>query len=196
MESLQACEGVKCVESRRTDGQFSTVDHTMYLTPQLPIQRRQTLGFTLVELLVVAVVLAIFAAVVTASMVDADKEPKISAAHHTAKMIQKQINQHRDTKGSWPANVDLAWFRHSQPPVNPFVPEHLNNVLSDVDAVNDPNKWHPSGKTTQSFPFWFNPQNGAFRIRVPAQSSDAETLALYNAANGVKLTALSQVRVR
>jgi len=140
-----------------------------------------------VELLVVALVLVIFAAIVTASMVDADKESKISAARHTVKMIQKEINRHRDVTGSWPSNIDLAWFRHSQKPVNPFVPNHPNDVRSDVDGANSATKQHPDNKTTQAHPFWYNRVNGAFRIRVPAQATNSETLALYNAANGVNL---------
>ena len=142
----------------------------------------------------VSLLLAIFAAVVIAGLADAGADSRVSAARHTTTMISRQISRHHDLHGTWPATIDPAWFRYSQLPVNPFVPDHRNRVTSDVDGGNNPNKWHPDNKTTQTHPFWYNRANGAFRIRVPAQATDALTLALYNAANDVTLPEGTRIR--
>lgn len=140
------------------------------------------------------VVIAVFAAVVVAPLGNADQESRTSAALHTVKMIRDQLLRHHDVNGAWPATIDPAWFRYQKLPVNPFVPGHRNTVLSDVDGSNNAAKWHPDDKTTRTHPFWYNRLNGAFRIRVPVQATDAETLRLYNAANGVELPAGTRVR--
>ena len=38
--------------------------------------------------------------------------------------------------------------------------------------------------------FWYNPTNGVYRARVPAQANDRETLALYNSVNSAVLDTL------
>ena len=139
-------------------------------------------GFTLVELLVVVVLLAIFAAAIVPSLSGRDAEAKAASAHSAVRSIARQLEQHRSSNGDWPAQVEAAWFRGYKLPVNPLQPNHPRTVQDDINPAHG--KWHPRDKTTDNFPFWYNPLNGAIRIRVPRQASDEETLALYNAANG------------
>jgi hypothetical protein len=68
-------------------------------------------------------------------------------------------------------------------------PDHPRTIQSDYDQSRS-GKWHPIDKTTANHPFWYNPANGAFRIRVPRQATNAETLALYNRVNGTSVRAL------
>lgn len=148
-------------------------------------------GFTLVELLVVVVVLAIFAAVVVVNLQGADKAAAIPAAHRAIQVISKQIDVYRQMNGKWPPTIDAAWFQNYKLPVNPLMPNHSATINSDIDGSDNPAKWHPNDKTTLNFPYWYNARNGAVRIRVPKQATDAETLALYNDANGTNVTSLS-----
>jgi len=150
-----------------------------------------TNGFTLIELLLVTVLLAIFAAVVVVNVQEADNASRVASAQQAIRVISKQIDVFRQVKGSWPATIDPTWFRNYKLPLNPLVPAHPRTINNDIDGSNNPAKWHPQDKTTQNFPFWYNARNGAVRIRVPVQKSEAETLALYNAANGTHVTALN-----
>lgn len=160
-----------------------------------PVDHRVAIrqGFTLIELLVVAILLAIFAAVVVVNIQGADKEAGVPSARQAIQVISKQIDVYRQVNGSWPAMIDVVWFQNYKLPVNPLVPNHPATINSDIDGTNNPAKWHPSDKTTLNFPFWYNATNGAVRIRVPKQSTNAETLALYNAANGTTVTSLASI---
>lgn len=148
-------------------------------------------GFTLVELLIVAIFVTIFAAIVASALPSADHDSRVSSARHAVKVIQMKVNEYRQVKGTWPIRPERDWFRNYVWPRNPFVPDHKKNLADDVDGSNNPDKWHPSDKTTTNFPFWYNRENGTVRIRVPRQATDALTLALYNEANGTAVSTLS-----
>ena len=148
-------------------------------------------GFTLVELLIVAVVLAIFAAFVVQSIANTEVDAKISAAQNVTKMVQRKVDEHYARYGEWPQEIPVNWFLGYKLPVNPLEPEHKKTIQNDYDRSNNPFKYHPRTKTTKNWPFWYNLSNGAFRIRVPEQESDAETLALYNLVNLTNAASLS-----
>ena len=152
------------------------------------LARRANSGFTLVELLIVAVVLAIFASIVVPAISGSDDEAMAATAHSVVRSVSRIIDRERGRTGSWPANIDPAWFRGHKLPVNPFVPNHPATIRSNIDP--DPTEWHPAEKTTKNAPFWYNPTNGAFRILVPEQTNRDETVALYNLANGTDVSAL------
>ena len=69
------------------------------------------------------------------------------------------------------------WFQNYKLPLNPLVPNHAANINSDIDGSNNAAKWHPVDRTTLQFTFWYNARNGAVRIRVPRQATEAQTLA-------------------
>ncbi len=144
-------------------------------------------GFTLVELLIVAVLLAIFAAAVVPNLTNHDDDARAAAAFNVVRSIGRQIDRNRDSDGNFPARVEVVWFQGYKLPANPLHPDHHNTIQSDNDQTGS-GKWHPIDKTTTNHPFWYNPANGAIRIRVPRQATDAETLALYNRANGTSVS--------
>ena len=148
-------------------------------------------GFTLVELLIVVVVLAIFAAFVVQSISNTEEEAQISAAQNVTKMVQRKIEEHHARYGEWPQEIPVNWFLGYKLPVNPLEPDHRKTIQNDYDRSNNPFKYHPRTKTTRNWPFWYNLSNGAFRIRVPEQESDAETLALYNLVNLTQANSMS-----
>ncbi len=146
-------------------------------------------GFTLVELLIVAVVLAVFASIVTSQLATVDDDSKISSANETVKAAQRKIDQYHALNGRYPTEIDVSWFNNFQHPKSPFAPDWAGNTININDS---PDKWHPGYKTFGTWPpFWYCRGNGIFRIRVPEQDTNAETLALYNAANGTNAASLS-----
>lgn len=108
-------------------------------------------------------------------------QSKIVVANTTIKNIQKKITAYRELNGHWPTEIDNSWFIHKKYPRSPFAPNHVGNTININDS---PAKWHPGFKTLETYPpFWYCRGNGSFRIRVPAQATDEETIKLYNAAN-------------
>ena len=157
---------------------------------RLPLdQPTRTQGFTLLELLIVAVLLAVFAAIIVPSLTGADDEATAATAYSVVRTVGRILERKRDENGDWPANIEAEWFRGHKLPVNPFEPTHRRTIRQNIDP--DPTEWHPSQKTTRNHPFWYNPSNGAFRVLVPQQPTDAETVALYNLANGSAISSLS-----
>ncbi|MCP5178836.1 MAG: prepilin-type N-terminal cleavage/methylation domain-containing protein [Pseudomonadales bacterium] len=65
---------------------------------------RKVQGFTLVELLVVAVVLAIFAAIVVPQFASTTDEAKVSALRSDLSGIRSAIDLYRQQHGHWPGS--------------------------------------------------------------------------------------------
>jgi prepilin-type N-terminal cleavage/methylation domain-containing protein len=140
-------------------------------------------AFTLVEILIVVIILGILAALVVPKFTSASTDSKASAAAVTARSVQQKILEYRSTHGVYPDAIDPEWFANKALPKSPFAPLHDDpiEIVSEVAAHR-----HPQFKFTNDAtkPFWYNTTNGAFRARVATQSSTANTLALYNKANG------------
>jgi len=91
--------------------------------------------------------------------------------------------------GMYPPQVQPGWFEQGLPS-NPL----LNNERPWIDiAPAEDYSEHPpdplvdvSGQAA----FWYNPNNGIVRARVPRQASDRLTLKLYNEANYTDLSEL------
>lgn len=66
---------------------------------------RKVQGFTLVELLVVAVVLAIFAAIVVPQFASTTDEAKLSAVKSDLSALRSAIDLYRQQHGHWPGSV-------------------------------------------------------------------------------------------
>ena len=154
----------------------------------------RTHGFTLVELLIVVVFIALFAATVVPALSERDEEAKIAAAQNVVRGVARQIERYRAQHDEWPPRVQAEWFRGHKLPINPLEPDHPRSIDEDNDAGGRTEKWHPTGKTTASWPFWYNPSNGSIRIRVPEQATREETLALYNLVNGTDAKSMGDIK--
>lgn len=160
-----------------------------------PVHQAISTGFSLVELLLVVIILAILVAIVLPSILSSDDEAEIAAAQQVVRIVRQQLDVEHGKSSQWPANIQREWFVGGILPKNPFVRNHPRTAQSDVDGENNRDKWHPRDKTTENHPFWYNRANGAFRIRVPEQKTNADTLALYNQANRTNARSLSYVRM-
>ena len=92
-------------------------------------------------------------------------------------------------ESGFPAQIRRDWFSGSSP-LNPLAPRDQPWV--DV-APTDDRLDHPPDPTftgPKQGGFWYNPNRGVFRARVPVQFSDQATLELYNLANNSALKTL------
>ncbi len=95
----------------------------------------------------------------------------------------------RITGTKFPVAVLPEWF-DGETPSNTLL--DANHPWIDVAPPGD-TSIHPPNPiaTTQAMAgFWYNPNTGIFRARVPAHLTDQEALSLYNSLNGVELQAL------
>lgn len=153
--------------------------------------RTRNHGFTLVEILIVVVILGILASIVIPQFSDATSKSKSVATASITRTIQSKIFENYATQGDFPGTLDPSWFVEGTLPHNPLAPEQTSPIVI-YDASAAQNATHPASKlVSTSGAFWYNPNNGAFRALVPAQSSEAQTLQLYNDANSSQVGTLA-----
>ena len=145
-------------------------------------------GFTLIELLIVVVIITILTAIVIPNIRDVNDETKLTVAQTSVRAIQKQIDIHKTKTGQYAATLQIEWFRGYKIPKSPYGPGNGNPVFYASNLA----KLHPDFKDNKNHtPYWYNSKNGLVRIRVPLQATNAETLALYNAANSSNIPDLN-----
>ena len=94
----------------------------------------------------------------------------------------------------WPSEVLPSWFG-SDLPINGMLPgvdgvigrPWLDLAPPGDDAVHPPD---PVAVELSQAQFWYNPELGIFRARVPATLGEQDALSLYNRLNGVDLAEL------
>jgi hypothetical protein len=88
------------------------------------------------------------------------------------------------------ATISPAWFK-SQLPVNALAPGYAwLDVAPAGDGADDPPD--PVLRSRSQAGFWYNPNRGVVRARVPGQRGPAEALDLYNQLNNSGLKALPE----
>ena len=92
----------------------------------------------------------------------------------------------------WPQKIEEDWFRGpSGVPRNPLV--SLERPWVDIAAGEELEMDHPALKMTADprlAGFWYNPNLGVVRARVPVMVSDEDSLELYNRVNGTHLASI------
>lgn len=92
-------------------------------------------------------------------------------------------------KAVFPARISPSWFNEHLP-VNVLLP--MQQPWIDVAPAEDMSS-HPPDPVISRYDqagFWYNPNRGIFRARVPYRFTDLQTLELYNRINGTSLLAL------
>ncbi|MEO1585350.1 MAG: hypothetical protein AAFR96_12375 [Planctomycetota bacterium] len=108
-----------------------------------------------------------------------------------AVLLRSQSDRHSLNTQGWPIAIDPAWFGDDLP-LNPLV--DADRPWLEV-AARDQSGWeHPRPLFTidrASAMFWYNPALGIVRARVPMQTTDGETLRLYNTINNASLSSIN-----
>lgn len=92
----------------------------------------------------------------------------------------------------WPARLEESWFRSpGEVPRNPLLaPERpwVDLATQEEMGLDDPVVKMAADPRLAGF--WYNPQRGVVRARVPVLVSDADALELYNRINGTHLASI------
>lgn len=155
------------------------------------MRARNNSAFTLTELLVVIVILAILAAIVVPKVADSNREAEVAAAKASLRAIEAKIDEHYRIHGVWPTNLDVGWFVGHRLPKSPWKAPHNGEAANIFGQAH----WHhPNTKISENHnhPYWYNNLSGAIRIRVPRQDNNEATLAFYNRVNDTNARSLSQ----
>lgn len=100
------------------------------------------------------------------------------------------LQSEQEDAGLYPPQVQPNWFRDGVPK-NPLLPEgHPWLDIAPADDYSDQPP-DPLADDPGQAAFWYNPNTGVVRARVPRQVSDRLTLELYNQINRTSLTELS-----
>ncbi len=148
-------------------------------------------GFTLLELLLVVIILAILAAITVPQVVESSREAQVASAQASLHAIRIKLDEQYQLTGEWPTKIENSWFLGNTPPKSPWKSLHRGeaaNTFGDADWI------HPRTKITQNhdYPYWYNNLNGSIRIRVPQQGDANTTVAFYNRVNKTNSLNLSQ----
>lgn len=101
--------------------------------------------------------------------------------------VQMALERVEVTDTGWPRTVDPDWFP-LDPPRNMLLQD--GRAWLEVAGPEDRLLRHPRSITADGrslASFWYNPYSGVVRARVPAGTTDVETLALYNRVNRTEL---------
>ncbi len=151
-------------------------------------------AFSLLELVVVVVIIGVIAAIAVPRMSGFAAGSKVQAAASSVRTMQEKVIEYQGLEGAWPTTIDPNWFMGGRIPGNPYATTQKHNVqaVAGGAAVTEPTvKVVGGGKAA----YWYNRDNGQVRARVADMGSASATIALYNAVNGTRVTALNQTAV-
>lgn len=96
-----------------------------------------------------------------------------------------------DSVGPHPPQVMPDWFKYGLP-ANALVNETEDRPWLDIAPLGDYSDQPPDPLALEpgQAQFWYNPALGIVRARVPRQTTDRQTLDLYNRVNGTTLSRL------
>ena len=150
-------------------------------------------AFTLVEILIVVVILAILAASVIPQFSSAADDSREASTAILTRSIQRVISTEYAKAGTYPETIDATWFEGAVLPNNPFFSDQAEDLLFEI--VESKNALHPKAKTDATTgAFWYNKTKGIVRARVKAGENNAATIARYNAVNACRITTIGQTK--
>ena len=147
----------------------------------------QQQGFTLIEVLVVIVIMAVMASAAISLFNESTDDASYAQMSRNVHAMQMQVNLYFAKHGEWPDQIDPDWFANG-------IPEHPYSIGENVlNSHFADGRIHPANKkVSQSGSYWYNSYNGSVRIRIPAQGSRAKNIALYNQLNSCSITTMNQ----
>jgi prepilin-type N-terminal cleavage/methylation domain-containing protein len=150
-----------------------------------PARTARAQGFTLVELLIVVVILAIFSVIALPSATKQRAEAVKSALKANVQNVAMQIEYQKQGSldGKFPPALLASWFTGDNLPAHP---DAMAGV-PQIETVATPGLVHPRNKLVTpgaTGAYWYNSATGAVRARVKSLGNSVATLACYNEVNG------------
>lgn len=151
----------------------------------------------LIDTLIALMLAGILAAVLWQYRKDAHQVRQVQGVHQSLARLQEQM-LYRGALGDtptgaagFPLEVSPLWFPDGLP-FNNLVPgrQPWVDVAPEGDQSNNPPD--PVLRQPSQAGFWYNPNRGVFRARVPARFTQGATLELYNDVNGTFLSTLEE----
>ena len=148
------------------------------------------------------VVLAVLAGVAAPRFFDVSDDARVAAARGARTALVEAVHNWR-MHDAVVNGGDGAWLPDLDGVLSAEGGEHLLNPYHDprmpvYNVDNSPaTKMYMINKTIESASsdwgsIWYNPNNGRLMFRIPAQDTDAETIALFNEVNQTAITSLAQ----
>ncbi len=150
----------------------------------------------MIDTLIAILAVAVLSTVLLAQHRERRELTEFDAAHralaslHQQLLYQAALGDVTLTSTGFPERLDPAWFGHELP-VNPLAPPP-DWPWADVAPPGDRHDHPPDPvlRDPAQAGFWYNPNRGIVRLRVPEQLSRQRTLELYNALNNSALESL------
>ena len=150
----------------------------------------------MIDTLIALLAVAVLSTVLVAQHRERRELGEFDAAHralaslHQELVYQAALGEVTLTATGFPQRLDPGWFGHELP-VNPLAPPP-DWPWADVAAEGDRHDHPPDPVLVEpgQAGFWYNPNRGIVRLRVPEQLSRQRTLELYNALNNSALERL------
>ncbi len=147
----------------------------------------------LVDILLALMLCGVLAGVVMYKRGELSSKQDLEQTRVDVRRFQQQITLHaalgqvEHSKRGFPMTIDPAWFAGNLPR-NPLLgPGHPWLEIAseeDRDIIHPPERWAAGPDIAQ---FWYNPQIGQVRARVPAGIPDSKALKMYNYINDCHL---------
>lgn len=151
-------------------------------------------GFTLIEILIAVVIIAILAGLVIPTITGLGETARHASMVTTARQIRRQIEFHAAVQDvpispeGYPDDIDPEWFAANRLPLDVWTLGELK-----VQVVHGPKEANvPNHKTFQvkngratGHTAWYNAANGSFCVLVPKRGTDQEILETFLAVNGL-----------
>lgn len=150
----------------------------------------------LLDILAALMIMCILAGVVMIKREESNEASQQELVHQELRRFQTQIMlqtaliENETSVREHPVSVDPAWFKGNLPRNYLLGSEH---PWCEVAGDDQRHLQHPIDRTAASREtagFWYNPNTGSVRARVPVGISDARALELYNYLNDSTLETL------
>lgn len=150
----------------------------------------------LIDSMILAMVLVILIGAVAYRHAADRHDIELLAVRDGLNQFQEKLDLHNalwmaqeDAVGDYPPQIMPDWFDR-QLPMNTLVTG--KRPWMDIAPAGDYNDHPPDPLATEGqAAFWYNPELGVVRARVPRQDTDRLTLELYNQVNGTSLDSLA-----
>ena len=141
-------------------------------------------GFTLVEIMLVVLILAVLGAMVTPRMVSARHDAEVASLQATLQSMRVAVTQDYARSKQFPETIHTEVFVGHEEPRHPWDPTAATFVENDDEATadeRDPLDMFVGGGKP---PFWYNPANGQVKARIRDQGDVEANRDLWFRVNG------------